>query len=263
MSSSFQPRFGHAAAEFERYRPEYPPTLFERILAAVPADRRERTVDLGAGTGKATRALLPHFREVIAVEPDPGMAAKLKEDLPTVIVHNITAEDFSQPPSTVDLVTIANALHWMDAPRVFANVHGWLRPDAIFAVFDRPLPKTTPAIDDIMLAEMRGPWKPHRDERLGKKYVWEDQIRAAAGFELVDGKKFSYVIPMLPADFVGFWRSTSYASAYALTLADPEPYWRGLESRFAEAAAGALIPVDLSPTLILIRKVGAGQFEFS
>lgn len=255
MSSGFQPRFGHAAEEFERYRPGYPPELFEHILAAVAAENRERAIDLGAGTGKSTRALLPHFREVIAVEPDPGMAAKLKEDVPSVIVYNITAEDFSQPPSTVDLVTIANALHWMDALRVFANVHSWLRPRAIFAVFDRPLPKTIPAIDAITLAEMRGPWKPYRDDRLGKKYVWEDQIRSAAGFELFEETKFSYVIPMSSADFVGFWRSTSYGSAYARSIADPGRYWSTLESRFAEAAASATIPVDLSPTLILSRRI--------
>lgn len=255
MSSGFQPRFGHAAEEFERYRPDYPPELFEHILAVVPSNHRERAMDLGAGTGKATRALLPHFREVIAVEPDPGMAAKLKEDIPAVIVRNVTSEDSSQPPSTVDLVTIANALHWMDAPRVFANVHSWLRPRAIFAVFDRPLPKTIPAIDAITLAEMRGPWKPYRDDRLGKKYVWEDQIRSAAGFELFEETKFSYVIPMSPADFVGFWRSTSYGSAYARSIADPEPYWNALESHFAEITAGEPIPVDLSPILIIARKI--------
>lgn len=255
MSSGFQPRFGHAAEEFERYRPEYPRELFERILAVVPANHRERAMDLGAGTGKATRALLRHFREVVAVEPDPGMAAKLKKDIPAVIVRNATSEDLSQPPSTVDLVTIANALHWMDAPRVFANVHSWLRPRAIFAVFDRPLPKTIPAIDAITLAETRGPWKPYRDDRLGKKYVWEGQIRSAAGFELFEETKFSYVIPMSPADFVGFWRSTSYGSAYARALSDPEPYWNALESHFAEIAASEPIPVDLSPTLIIARKM--------
>ena len=86
-----------------------------------------------------------------------------------------------------------------------------------------------------------------------KKYVWQDQVRTASGFEIVDETKFSYVIPMSLADFVGFWRSTSYGSAYALTLSNPESYWRGLQSRFAEAAAGAAIPVDLSPSLILAR----------
>lgn len=254
MSSGFQPRFGHAAEEFERYRPDYPPELFEHILAAVPANHRERAMDLGAGTGKSTRALLPHFREVIAVEPDQGMAAKLQEEALGAIVRNVTAEEFSQPASTVDLVTIGNALHWMDIPCVFDNVHSWLRPGGIFAVYDRPLPKTVPAVDEIVLAEMRGPWKPYRDLRLKKDKDWEEKVRAAPGFQVVESTKFSYVVPMSPRDFTGFWRSTSYGSASARTLSDPEPYWSALESRFAEATVDATIPVDLSPTLILSRK---------
>lgn len=254
MSSTFHPRFGHAAEEFERYRPDYPSELFDHILAAVPVGRRERAIDLGAGTGKSTRALVPHFREVIAVEPDTGMAAKLKQEIPAAIVRTVTTEDCSQPPSSVDLVTVGNALHWMDVPRVFANVHSWLRPGGFFAVYDRPLPKTTPVIDAIVLAELRGPWKPHRDPRLKRDRIWEHEVRAAPGFELVEETKFSYVVVMSPRDYAGFWRSTSYGSSYARTLADPEAYWRDFESRLAAAAAGGMISVDLSPTLILMRK---------
>ena len=256
MPSGFHPRFGHVAEEFERYRSDHPPALLDRILAAVPEDRREVAVDLGAGTGKSTRALLPHFQKVIAVEPDPGMAAKLKQEIPSAVVRGVTAEDFSQAASTVDLVTVGNALHWMDAPRVFGNVHSWLRTGGIFAAYDRPLPKTTPAVDAITLAEMRGPWKPHRDSRLGK-LVWQAQVRSAPGFQIIEEMKFPHVVLTSPHDYVGFWRSTSYASAFARTLADPEPYWHDLESRLEQAAAGALIPVDVSPTLILARKVSS------
>ncbi|MGH9730600.1 MAG: class I SAM-dependent methyltransferase [Candidatus Acidiferrales bacterium] len=71
-------------------------------------------MDLGAGTGKSTRALIPHFREVIAVEPDPGMAAKLAEEIPQAIVRNATVEACVQPGTSVDLITIANALHSLD-----------------------------------------------------------------------------------------------------------------------------------------------------
>lgn len=255
MFSGFQPRFGHAAEEFERYRPDYPPELFEHILAAVPAERRERAVDLGAGTGKSTRALLPHFREVIAVEPDPGMAAKLKEEAPEVIIHNVTAEDFPWSASTVDLITVGNALHWMDLQRVFSNVHFWLRSGGIFAVYDRPLPKTTPAIDAIVFGEMRGSWKPYRDQRLKYDKDWEAKVRAAPGFQIIESTKFCYTVPMSASDFTGFWRSTSYGSAYARTLADSESYWHALESRFADAAGGGTIPVDLSPPLVIARKI--------
>ena len=259
MPHAFEPKFGHAAEEFERYRPAYPRELFEHILAAVPGDLRELAMDLGAGTGKSTRALLPHFREVIAVEPDPGMFAKLAEEIPHAIVRNATAEACVQPETSVDLVTIANALHWMDFARVSANVHKWLRANGILAVYDRPLPKATPAIDAIVLAELRGPWKPHRDPRLKRDLIWENEVRGAPGFEIVEERKFSYVVPMSPRDYVGFWRSTSYGSAYARTLTEPEAYWASLQSRFAAAAAGDMIPVNLSPTLILARKLSSNR----
>ncbi|HLV95017.1 MAG TPA: methyltransferase domain-containing protein [Candidatus Acidoferrales bacterium] len=254
MKPAFQPKFGHAADEFQRYRPDYPAALYEHILARVPEQCRGRAMDLGAGTGIVTGHLVAHFREVLSVEPDAGMASKIAGHFPQAVIRNVTAEDCAQPPESVDLITIANALHWMDADRVLANAHSWLRPEAVLAVFDRPLPKATPEIDAIVLAELRGPWKPHRDPRLKRDRGWENQVRAAPGFRAVEETKFPNIISMSAQDYAGFWRSTSYASAYARTLADPEPYWGSLESRFAAAGAGAMISVDFSPTLILARK---------
>lgn len=60
---------------------------------------------------------------------------------------------------------------------------------------------------------------------------------------------------MTPSSFTGFWRSTSYGSAYALTLPNAESYWRDLESRLAAAAGGGAISVDLSPPLVIARKI--------
>lgn len=82
----FEPRFGKAAEAYSNFRPEYPPEMFARILAALPSGRRERAMDVGAGTGKATRLLAEQFAEVIAVEPDPLMAEKLREEEPRAIV---------------------------------------------------------------------------------------------------------------------------------------------------------------------------------
>lgn len=252
---AFEPRFGHAADEFQRYRPDYPQSLYDRILSEISTENRRRAMDLGAGTGIVTAHLVPHFREVIAVEPDAGMAAKIAELLPGVSIRNVTAEDCVLEPDTVDLISIANALHWMDAERVFANARSWLRAGAILAIFDRPLPKAGSAIDAVTLGQLRGPWKPHRDPRLRRDLNWEAQLRAAPGFSLADEQKFEYVVPMTPRDYAGFWRSTSYGSAYALALRDPESYWSDLESQFAPAASGETIRVDLSPTLILARKI--------
>ena len=251
----FESRFGHCANEFQLYRPDYPAQLYARIFADIPDDCRHCAMDLGAGTGIVAGHLVSRFRNVIAVEPDVAMAAKITEQFPSITVRQTTAEECVQPPETADLVTIANALHWMHAERVLANAHSWLRVRATLAVFDRPLPKSSPEVDAITMAEFRGSWKPYRDARLKRDLIWQDQIRAARGFCVVEEARLPNVKEMTATEYAGFWRSTSYGSAYARTLAEPEKYWRDLESRLAAASGGPAISVDFSSTLILLHKI--------
>ncbi|MGH9758333.1 MAG: hypothetical protein ACRD4M_11395, partial [Candidatus Acidiferrales bacterium] len=74
----FRSLYGRVAGEYVSYRPEYPLEVFDRILAAIPPNRRGLAMDLGAGTGKAALILSPHFAKLIAVEADPLMAEKLR-----------------------------------------------------------------------------------------------------------------------------------------------------------------------------------------
>jgi trans-aconitate methyltransferase len=250
----FDSQFGSCAEEFHNYRPDYPDALYARMFAEVADDCRQCAMDLGAGTGIVTKHLIPGFREVIAVEPDLAMGTTLLKQLPQVKVYKTTAEECVQDPGSVDLITIANALHWMDFKMVFANAHDWLRPRGVVAVFDRPLPKSSPEIDAITMSEFRGSWKPHRDPRLKGVLTWKDQLRTAHGFVVVFEGQFPHKIPLSPAEFVGFWRSTSYGNAYARTLSEPEKYWNQLQERFSAASAMPTLLVDFTSTLILLRK---------
>jgi SAM-dependent methyltransferase len=255
VTAGFQPKFGPAAEEFLRYRPDYPPELYDRILARVPEPRRERAMDLGAGTGMVAGRLLACFREVIAIEPDTQMAAKIAELFPPAMVRIVSAEECIQTPESVDLITIANALHWMDAERVFANTVRWLRRTGVLAVFDRPLPKAGAQVDAVSREEFRGPWKGYRDPRLNRSVTYREQVQAATGLRIVEESSVPHLISMSPRDYAGFWSSTSYGSAYARSLADPESYWRALESRFRAAAGGDKIHADFSHSLILAQRV--------
>lgn len=254
MSSSFQPKFGQAADEFQRYRPDYPPELYDRILARIPEQRRERAMDIGAGTGMVTQNLIPHFHEVIAVEPDAQMAAKIAELCPRAVIRIVSAEECEEAPESVDLITIANALHWMNAERVFALAIRWLRREGVLAVFDRPLPKAGPKVDAVTKEEFRGPWKSHRDPRLNRADTYGDQIRAAAGLRIVEESKILHFVAISARDYAGFWSSTSYGGAYARSLADPAAYWSNLEARFRAAAEDDKIHVDFSHSLILAQR---------
>ncbi len=250
----FEPRFGQAADAYSVFRPEYPPQLFERILAALPPDRRHRAMDLGAGTGRTTRALLDYFDEVIAVEADALMAEKLRKAAPQALIRITTAEECHQEPASIDLVNVATALHWMDVPRVIANVELWLRPAGIFAVYGGPFPRTPEPIKAIIRQEFHEHWDTYRDERLRRKEFPQSIIRAASVLHLVEDTTIPYVLPVTPHEFAGFCRSTSYGSAFARTLSDPDAYWRDLEERFRQAWPDAKIPVDFKAYLLLARK---------
>ncbi|HKW87162.1 MAG TPA: methyltransferase domain-containing protein [Candidatus Acidoferrales bacterium] len=251
---SFHPKFGQAAEEYDSYRPGYPAALFERIFREVPVIHRNCAMDLGAGTGKVTRELVAHFHEVVAVEPDALMAAKVREQFPGIVTRISTAEELMQPPDSADLVTIGTAFHWMDGPRVLANAAMWLRAGGILAVFDYPFPTTPDPVRVILKKELKEHWAAFRDPRLNKAGRWQDPVRAVPGLQVLDECKFANTVPMSSSDLTGFCRSTSYGSAYARTLPDPEAYWGELESRFRAAWPDGMIPVDFSSTLILARK---------
>ena len=94
-----------------------------------------RTVlDLGAGTGKFTRSLVERGLDVIAVEPDDVMRLTLTAVLPTVRAPAGTGESIPLPDASVDLVTIAQAWHWMDAARAAVEIARVLRPGGSLAL---------------------------------------------------------------------------------------------------------------------------------
>lgn len=111
-------RFGTAAEIYDAVRPGYPDVL----VAAIAADGGA-VLDLGAGTGKLTRPLLDRGLEVIAVDPD-GQA--LARNPARGILG--TGESIPLPESSVDLVTVAQAWHWLDPERTTAEIARVLRP---------------------------------------------------------------------------------------------------------------------------------------
>jgi SAM-dependent methyltransferase len=116
--------FGQAADVYEKARPTYPP---EAAAWLVPAFART-AVDVGAGTGKFTRSLVELGLDVIAVEPDPVMLRTLAAALPVVRTVEGSAERMPLPDASADVVTVAQAWHWVDPPRALPEIARVLRP---------------------------------------------------------------------------------------------------------------------------------------
>ena len=116
-------RFGEAVAAYERGRPEYPAAIVDWLLEFEP----ERVVDLGAGTGKLTRALVDRVGTVIAVEPDAAMRGAFSERLPGTSVLAGTGEDIPLRDGYADAVVVGQAWHWVDPRSAVPEVARVLR----------------------------------------------------------------------------------------------------------------------------------------
>jgi SAM-dependent methyltransferase len=251
---SFESRFGQAADVYQTFRPDYPGEIFRRILEWIPADRRNCAIDLGAGTGKASRELARSFREVIAIEPDPLMVEKLREAALQAAIIQITAEEYERERSSADLINFAQSLHWMDIPRVLEKCIGWLRSGGILAVYGFSLPEAVGPLREIVRLELREHWSRYRDERLRRKHFPQYLVYEQPGIRVVEDVELSHSCKITPAEFAGFWRSTSYGGAYGRALDEPEAYWQDLESRFRAAWKEDKIAVDFKPYLLIARK---------
>jgi SAM-dependent methyltransferase len=126
----FASSFGRAADAYERGRPSYPAEAVEWLL---PQGARH-VVDLGAGTGKLTRVLLPRVPQVTAVEPSDGMRATLEQVVPEARSLAGSAESIPLDDASVDAVFVAQAWHWVDPAAAVPEVARVLRPGGTLAL---------------------------------------------------------------------------------------------------------------------------------
>lgn len=122
--------FGKAVDEYERARPSYPRLAVDWLVP----DDAQKVLDLGAGTGKFTRSLVERGLDVLAVEPDDAMRAALSAALPTVRALAGTAENIPLPDASIDLVTAAQAWHWVDEECALPEAARVLRPGGSLAL---------------------------------------------------------------------------------------------------------------------------------
>lgn len=122
MSDARATSFGAAADHYEAARPDYPFDAVAWMLENLPHGSR-RIADVGAGTGKLTRVIAAApDAEVVAIDPDPAMLAKLRESVPGVPTFTGTAEQLPLPDAGLDAVVLGQAWHWVDPVAASAEI---------------------------------------------------------------------------------------------------------------------------------------------
>jgi SAM-dependent methyltransferase len=127
-------RFADVADAYERGRPEYTPAVAEAIAAELHLAPSGRVLDLAAGTGKLTRALLGVGLDVIAVEPQAQLREILLASVGADRVLDGLAEEIPLPDASVAAVTVADAFHWFDQVAALREIRRVLIPGGGLAV---------------------------------------------------------------------------------------------------------------------------------
>ena len=106
--------FTSKSDDYAKFRPSYPDAAVRWLKERTAA---KRVLDVGAGTGIFTQVLLKHFAEVSAVEPNNDMREKFRNALPATECFNAAGEATGLPENSFDLITVAQAFHWLDAEK--------------------------------------------------------------------------------------------------------------------------------------------------
>jgi SAM-dependent methyltransferase len=159
----FKDHFSQHAAEYAQYRPDYPPELFVYVASLAP-DRRYAW-DCGTGNGQAAIGLAGLFDRVIATDASDKQIANA-EPHQGVEYRVARAEKSGLPARSVDLITVAQALHWFDLDAFYAEAKRVLKPRGALVAWCYNLLEIAPEIDAIVgkfYRETVGPyWPPER-----------------------------------------------------------------------------------------------------
>jgi SAM-dependent methyltransferase len=177
--------FGRAAREYELGRPEWPEKLIDHVVEELGLNSEATVLDLGAGTGKLTRALVRRFGQVYAVEPDDSMRAVLEEVVPGADARVGEAESIPLDDDAVDAVFSAEAFHWFATRRTVEEIARVLRPRGGLAIlWNIPEEEMEPKLSDEAEATIDAAFR--RGGAPGLARVLSGEWRAAfagSGFE--------------------------------------------------------------------------------
>jgi hypothetical protein len=210
LTNPFADHFSGVAEGYASYRPKYPDALFDYLGGLAPA--RNVAWDCAAGSGQATLALTAHFGRVIATDASE-LQIRAAPAHPRVEYRVAPAEASGLPPASVDIITVAQAVHWFDFDRFYAEVRRVATPRAIIAVWSYGMNRLDEqAIDDVLdrfYEDIVGPyWPPER------RLIEEGYRTIPFPFDEIAPPSFEMVEPWSLPRLLGYLRTWSATSRY-------------------------------------------------
>ena len=218
MTKKFNDHFGKVAEQYADFRPHYPAALFDWLASQCMT--HGCVWDCGAGNGQASIPLADYFSSVHATDASASQIAQAQPH-PRIHYRVAGAEDSGLASHSVDLVTIAQALHWFDLARFYAEARRVLKPGGVIAAWSYGMIRVEGAEVDAAIQYFYrhtiGPyWPPER------RHVENGYRDLDFPFQLIDPPPLSMRVHWTLDQLLGYLRSWS-ASARYLSATGKDP----------------------------------------
>ncbi|KAF2074832.1 hypothetical protein CYY_003858 [Polysphondylium violaceum] len=213
--------FGANSQQYRAFRPQYPEELYE-ILEQHLDEKRDLALDVGCGSGQAAIKLSTLFKKVIGTDPSESQI-KNAIQADNIEYKVLPAEDSGLESNSIDLITVAQAIHWFNLPAFFEESKRLLRKDGVLAFWtyiamkinnNEEAEKINNKLYDETLIRYFAPQRALVDNG------YKDIIPP---FENVTRKVFPYIRKMSIGGLLGLYSSWSGYQKFVLTNPDPLP----------------------------------------
>jgi ubiquinone/menaquinone biosynthesis C-methylase UbiE len=232
-SPQFIDAFSDTAEHYAGSRPIYPQAFFRALAALAPGT--EAAWDCGTGNGQAAIGLAEFFTSVQATDASSRQLAEARAH-PRVQYRTATAEDCGLADKSVDLVSVAQALHWFDLARFFREVRRVARPDALIAVYGYTWFYITPSLDVLTELWLVKPIQPFW--MANNRLLWNGYRTIDFPFEEIEAPNFA----------IHLWWTLDQLFDYYLTWSAPRRKIAADGDDFVTAARHALDAAWGDPT---------------
>jgi ubiquinone/menaquinone biosynthesis C-methylase UbiE len=200
---TFKDHFSKQASDYAKFRPRYPKELFHWLGSISASD--ELAWDCATGSGQAAVELAQLFDRVVATDASEKQVENAERHA-RVEYRVATAEQSRLDSQSLDLVTVAQALHWFDLERFYAEVRRVLKPGGVLAAWAYKLATVSPEIDAVVnryYSEIVGPYWP--EERV----LVERFEELPFPFQQVETPPFAMVAEWRVENLLGYLRTWS------------------------------------------------------
>lgn len=232
---SFRNHFSGHAKQYRIFRPRYPESLFT-LLASLCATN-ELAWDCGTGSGQAAVALTPHFKSIIATDASENQIANA-ERAEGVNYRVAPAEDSGLTAASVDLITVAQAIHWFELGGFSAEANRVLKDRGVLAAWTYGLLTFNRELDEIIVR--------FHNDIVGEYWPFDRKL-VESGYADLTLPLTEVPAPLMEmsehwsfSDLIGYFNTWSAAKAYEkerghnpldLVIAELERAWGAPENK--------------------------------